>query len=54
LPEAALDETTALLQAGQDAPVWLKIAESMVKVKPVRSADIASRFRFEPSPQEPA
>ena len=51
LPDAALDESIALLQAGRDAPVWVKLGDQTAKVSPIRAAEIASRFHFTAAPE---
>ena len=50
LPEETLEEAMALLQSGRDAPVWLKLADASVKLKPLSSREVPARFRFEPAP----
>lgn len=52
LPEQALDDVMELLQQGRQAPVWLKVGESNVKVQPIRAHEVASRFRFVAAPRE--
>jgi hypothetical protein len=50
LPEDALDEIVQALEKGEDAPLWLKLGESNVKVRPIHGSDLAGRFGFEPNP----
>jgi hypothetical protein len=52
LPEPALEEALALIEQGHEAPVWLKLGDSNVKVEAIRSADVPQRFGFtrEPAP----
>ena len=50
LPEETLEEVMALLQAGRDAPVWLKLLDTSVKLKPLTSREVPKRFGFEPAP----
>jgi DUF2946 family protein len=52
LPEDVLEETLALAQLGHDAPVWLKLGESNVKVQAIRSAEVPGRFGFTSHPAE--
>lgn len=53
LPEDTLEEALALLEAGRDAPVWLKLGDSNVKVEAIRSADVPGRFGYTQRPAEP-
>ena len=53
LPEEALEEIMALLQAGHDAPVWLRILDANVKLKPLASREVPQRFSFEAAPIDP-
>ena len=53
LPEQALDDVMVLFQQGREAPVWLKFGESNVRVEPIRTTEVASRFRFDAEPREP-
>ena len=50
LAERALDDSLALVQKGEEAPMWLKIGESDVKVRPIRSSEVADRFGFQANP----
>ena len=50
--DATLEETMALLQSGRDAPVWLKVGEHTVKLKPIASKELPTRFRFVPAPAD--
>jgi hypothetical protein len=52
LPEDALEQTMSLVQQGEDAPVWLKIGESNVKVRAIRAAEVPARFGFAAHPEE--
>jgi len=54
LPTDALEEVMALVQQGQDAPVWLKLGDSSVKVAAIRSAEVPGRFGFTSRPAEPS
>jgi hypothetical protein len=40
------------LQEGQDAPLWLKVGESDVTVRSIKSTDVPARFGFTPQPTE--
>lgn len=51
LSDDALENVTALVQAGRSAPVWLKLGDRSCKVEPVRFDELPSRFRFERTPQ---
>jgi hypothetical protein len=50
LSDEALDAIMPVLQKGEEAPLWLKIAESDVKVRPINSAEVAARFGFTAHP----
>jgi hypothetical protein len=50
LPEPALEEALALIGQGHDAPVWLALGDSNVKVEAIRSADVPRRFGFTREP----
>ena len=50
LAEEALDDVLAAIQKGEDAPLWLKLGDCNVKVRPIRSSDVPNRFGFEPLP----
>ena len=52
LSEDALEELMALVQAGQEAPLWLRVGESDVKVRPIRSSDVPARFGFTAHPTD--
>lgn len=52
LPEETLEETMALLQSGRDAPVWLKLLDTTVKLRPVASREVPQRFGFQAEPEE--
>ncbi len=52
LAEEALDEAMSRLQEGQDAPLWLKVGESDVTVRSIKSTDVPARFGFTPQPTE--
>jgi hypothetical protein len=52
LSEDALDELMSLVQVGQEAPLWLKIGESDVKVRPIKSSEVPARFGFTAHPTE--
>lgn len=54
LDENALEELIALLQRGREVPLWIKLRESSIKVEPIRSDDVAKRFRFVVRPEPPA
>jgi hypothetical protein len=53
LPEDALEDLMALLQGGNAAPVWLKLAEQNVRVEAVRSGEVPARFGYVAHPAEP-
>jgi hypothetical protein len=53
LPEDALENVMALLQAGAEAPVWLKLGEQNVKVESIRSGEVPARFGYTAHPAEP-
>lgn len=53
LPEDALEEALALFEAGRDAPVWLKLGDSNVKIEAIRSADVPGRFGYTQRPAPP-
>ena len=50
VPEAALDQLMQLIQEGRAAPLWLKFGEANVKVEPVKSDEVPSRFGFDAEP----
>jgi hypothetical protein len=50
LPEDALDRVLAEVEKGQDGPLWLKVGDCNVKVRPIRSSELAGRFGFDPRP----
>lgn len=50
VPEAALGELMQLIQEGRAAPLWLKLGEANVKIEPVKSDEVPSRFRFDAEP----
>jgi hypothetical protein len=52
LAENALDESMALMQEGTEAPLWLKLGGSNVKVRPIQSSQVAARFGFCPRPAQ--
>jgi hypothetical protein len=52
LSEDAMDELMTLVQDGQEAPLWLKVGESDVKVRPIQSSDVPGRFGFTAHPTE--
>lgn len=52
LSEDALDELMALVQTGQEAPLWLRVGESDVKVRPIKSSDVPARFGFTAHPTD--
>lgn len=49
-PEAVLDEVTQLMQQGEAAPLWLQFGGARVKVDPITSAAVPSRFGFDAEP----
>ena len=51
LSEDAVEDATAVFQNGGEAPLWLKLGDSNVKVKPIRSSDVAGRFGFQARPE---
>jgi hypothetical protein len=51
LPEPALEDALALIEQGREAPVWLKLGDSNVKVGAIRSADVPQRFGFTREPR---
>jgi len=50
LDEDALETAMSLFQSGDEAPLWLKLGDSNVKVRAIRSADVPRRFGFEAQP----
>jgi hypothetical protein len=52
LSEDALDELMSLVQGGHEAPLWLKVGDSDVKVRPIKSDDVPARFGFTAQPTE--
>ena len=50
MPEAAVEDALALIEQGRDAPVWLKLGDSNVKVQAIQSAEVPGRFGFTPRP----
>jgi hypothetical protein len=50
LDEDALETAMSLFQSGDEAPLWLKLGDSNVKVRTIRSADVPRRFGFEAQP----
>jgi hypothetical protein len=50
LADDALDDVLAAVAKGEDAPLWLKVGDCNVKVRPIRSSEVAGRFGFEPRP----
>lgn len=46
LPEDVLENAMSRLQQGQHAQVWLRLAASNVKVEPIRSDTVATRFGY--------
>jgi Protein of unknown function (DUF2946) len=53
LPEDVLEQLMEMLRQGRQAPVWLKYGESNVKVEPLRSDEVPSRFGFDACPTTP-
>jgi hypothetical protein len=56
LGEDALEAAMATFQNGDEAPLWLKLGESNVKIRPIRSSDVSARFDFQarPAASDPA
>ena len=54
LPEDALEEVMALLQAGRTAPAWLALADATPKIEAIASREVPARFGFEPRPRADA
>ena len=50
LDEDALETAMSLFQRGDEAPLWLKLGDSNVKVRTIRSPDVPARFGFDPLP----
>lgn len=53
LDEDALDAAIERLEHGKAAPLWLRFGENAVKVEPIASQRVATRFNFLPSPRAP-
>jgi hypothetical protein len=47
-----LESAMALMQEGRDAPVWIRLGASNVKVEPVRSSEVPKRFGYVAHPTE--
>ena len=52
LSEDALDQTMSLVQHGEEAPLWLKLGESEVKVRFIHSGEVPARFGFTAHPTD--
>ena len=52
LPEDALEDAMARVQQGHDAPMWLKLGDSNVKLATILSADVPARFGYTRHPAE--
>jgi hypothetical protein len=50
LDEDVLDAAMSQFQNGEEAPLWLKLGESNVKVRAIRAADVPARFGFDARP----
>jgi len=50
LPEDALDTIVEAVEKGEDAPLWLKLGDSNVKVRSIRAAEVGTRFGFDANP----
>jgi hypothetical protein len=50
LDEHALETAMSLFQRGDEAPLWLKLGDSNVKVRTSGSSDVPARFGFDPRP----
>lgn len=46
LDEEALEKGMAALQEGREAPAWMRLAASNVKLQPVRSETVPARFGY--------
>ena len=53
LDEHVLEQLMALLVCQRPAPLWIKLRETSIKIEPIRSQDVATRFGFVARP-EPA
>ena len=52
LSEDALDKAMSLVQHGEEAPLWLKLGESEVKVRSIKSGEVPARFGFTAHPTD--
>jgi hypothetical protein len=54
LDENVLEQLLELLERQREVPLWIKFRESSIKVEPIRSDEVAMRFRFVARPEPPA
>jgi hypothetical protein len=54
LSDDALENAMSLLQGGADAPLWLALGASNVRVEPIRCEAVPARFQFNPKPMPPS
>lgn len=51
--EAALDSLMQALERGQPAALWLSCGGSKLKIEPIASGEVPTRFRFVTQPEPP-
>ena len=56
IDEDALETAMSLFQSGDEAPLWLKLGDSNVKVRAIKSSEVPDRFGFDsrPAPSDTA
>ena len=54
LTEDAIDALMLRLQEGREARLWLRFRGAGIRVEPIRSATVATRFGFNARPEPPA
>lgn len=51
LDETVLENLMEALARGEDVPLWLRVRETSLRIRPIRSASVPQRFGFVPDPQ---
>jgi hypothetical protein len=54
LDETVLEPLMDLLERQREVPLWIKFRESSIKIEPIRSDQVAKRFRFVARPEPSA
>lgn len=53
LDENVLEQLMALLECQRPVPLWIKFRETSIKIEPIRSQEVATRFGFIAQPEPP-